>query len=49
MKDGERGLPIENYQKKEQKEWLDNSLPGPHPCTVGNKEEEHLSYNGKKM
>ena len=22
MKDGERGLPIENYGKKEQKEWL---------------------------
>ena len=41
MKDGERELPIENYGKKEQKEWLDNILPDPHPCTAGNKEEEH--------
>ena len=37
----ERGRPIENYGKKEQKEWLDNTLPDPHPCTAGNKEEEH--------
>ena len=36
-----RGRPIENYGKKEQKEWLDNTLPDPHPCTAGNKEEEH--------
>ena len=41
MKDGERGRLIENYGKKEQKEWLDNTLPDPHPCTAGNKEEEH--------
>ena len=41
MKDGEREQPIENYGKKEQKEWLDNILPDPHPCTAGNKEEEH--------
>ena len=40
MKDGEREQPIENYGKKEQKEWLDNILPDPHPCTAGNKEEE---------
>ena len=38
---GERGLPIGNYGKKEQKELLDNTLPDPHPCTAGNKEEEH--------
>ena len=43
MKDGERRWPIENYGKKEQKEWLDNTLtvPDPHLCTAGNKEEEH--------
>ena len=41
MKDGEREQPIENYGKKEQKEWFDNILPDPHPCTAGNKEEEH--------
>ena len=41
MKDGERERPIENYGKKEQKEWLDNILPDPHPFTAGNKEEEH--------
>ena len=41
MKDGERGRPIENYRKKEQKEWLDNTLPD--PCTAGNKEEEHIT------
>ena len=37
------GRPIENYGKKEQKESLDNTLPDPHPCTAGNKEEEHNS------
>ena len=31
MKDGERERPIENYGKKEQKEWLDNILPDPQP------------------
>ena len=41
MKDGERGRPIEKYGKEEQKESLDNTLPDPHPCTAGNKEEEH--------
>ena len=41
MKDGERGRLIENYGKKEQKKWLDNTLPYPHPCTAGNKEEEY--------
>ena len=44
MKDGERERPIENYGKKEQKEWLDNILPDPHPCTAGNKEEEHTCF-----
>ena len=39
MKDGERGRPIENYGKKS---WLDHSLRDPHPCTAGNKEEEHM-------
>ena len=34
MKDGERERPIENYGKKEQKEWLDNILPDPHPCAI---------------
>ena len=42
MKDGERERPIENYGKKEQKELLDNILLDPHPCTAGNKEEEHI-------
>ena len=37
------GLPIENYGKKEQKYWLDNTLSDPHPWTAGNKEEEHMS------
>ena len=41
MKVGEREQPIENYGKKEQKEWLDSILPDPHPCTTGHKEEEH--------
>ena len=40
-----RGQLIENYGKKEQKEWLDNILPNPHPCTAGNKEEEHISIS----
>ena len=40
MNGGERGQPIENYGKKEQKEWLDNTLPDSHPCTAGNEEEE---------
>ena len=35
MKDAERGRPIENYGKKEQKEWLDNTLPDPHPVQQG--------------
>ena len=35
------GRPMENYGKKEQNEWLDNTLPDPHPCTAGNKEEKH--------
>ena len=34
IKDGERGWPIENDGKKEQKEWLDNTLPDPHPFTA---------------
>ena len=29
-------------RKKDQKEWLDNTLPDLHPCTAGNKEEEHI-------
>ena len=41
MIDEERWLPIENYRKKEQKEWLDNTLPKSYTCTAGNKEEEH--------
>ena len=47
MKDGEREQPIENYGKKEQKEWLDNILPDPHPCTAGNKEEEQVEQANK--
>ena len=43
MIDGEREQPIENYGKKEQKEWLTNILPDPHPCTAGNTEEEQMS------
>ena len=35
------GAADKNYGKKEKKEWLDNTLPDPHPCTAGNKEEEH--------
>ena len=41
MNDGEMGWPIENYGKKQQKEWLDNTSPDPNPCTAGNKEEKH--------
>ena len=37
----ERGQLTENYGMKEQEEWLDNTLPDPHLCTAGNKEEEH--------
>ena len=40
----ERGQPIENYGKKEQNEWLDNTLPDPHSCTAGNKEEERYHF-----
>ena len=42
-----RGLPIENYGNKEQKEWLDNSVTvnDPHACTAGNKEEEHQNIS----
>ena len=47
MTEGERGRSIENYGKKEQKEWLDNTLPDPHPCTAGNKEEEHTIFTIK--
>ena len=43
--DGDREQPIENYGKKEQKEWLDNILSDPHPCTAGNKEEEHTIHS----
>ena len=43
MKDGEWEQPTDNYRKKEQKEWLDNILPDPHPCTARNKEEEHTT------
>ena len=35
----ERGA-IENYGKKE---WLNNTLRDPHPCTAGNKEEDLVS------
>ena len=28
--------------KEKEKEWLDNILPDPHPCTAGNTEEEHM-------
>ena len=43
MKDGERGLPIENYGRKEQKKLLHNTVtvPDPHPCTARKREEEH--------
>ena len=39
IKDG--GRPLDKYGKKQQKEWLDNILPGLNPCTAGNKEEKH--------
>ena len=35
MKDGDMGRLIENYGKKEQKEWLDNTLPDPHSWEQG--------------
>ena len=37
MKDGESLRLIENNGKKEQKEWLDNTLPDPRPFTAGTK------------
>ena len=40
MKGGERERPIENYGKKERKEWLDNTLLDPHPCAAENKEKD---------
>ncbi|KAI0209952.1 hypothetical protein LSAT2_005327 [Lamellibrachia satsuma] len=47
MKDGERGLPIENCGKQEQKEWLDNTVtvPHPHPCRAGSKEDRRAQYS----
>ena len=33
MKDGDRERPLENYEKKQQKEWLDNTSPDPQPCS----------------
>ena len=38
----ERGMLIENYGYKVQKQWLDNTVPDPRPCTAGNKEEEQI-------
>ena len=35
------GRPLDKYGKKQQKEWLDNILPGLNPFTAGNKEEKH--------
>ena len=35
------GAADKKLWKKEQKEWLDNTLHDPHPYTAGNKEEEH--------
>ena len=35
------GAADRKLRKKEQKEWLDSTLPDPNPCTAGNKEEEH--------
>ena len=43
MKDGEGAA--DRKLCKEQKEWLDSTLPDPHPCTAGNKEEEHVSIS----
>ena len=40
MKDGKRERPLENYEKKQQKEGLDNTSPDPQPCTAVNKKEE---------
>ena len=44
-----RGLQIENYGKKEQREWLDNTVtvPDSHPCIAGNKEEKHIKSRTK--
>ena len=42
------GRPVDNYGKKEQKEWLDYTLPDPRPSTAGNKEEEHCQF-GKTL
>ena len=42
MKYRERGRSMKNYGNKEQKEWLDNTLSDPHPCTAGNKEGEQI-------
>ena len=35
----EREQPLKNYEKKQQKEWLNNTSPD--PSTVVNKKEEH--------
>ena len=40
MKDGERERPLENYEKKQQKEWLNNTSPETQPCAAVNKKEE---------
>ena len=37
----ERGRPIENYAEKEQKEWLDNTLPDPHPVQQGTRKSTY--------
>ena len=47
MKDGEGAADRKLW--KEQKEWLDNTLPDPHPCKAGNKEEEHKLHIDEKM
>ena len=31
------GAADRKLRKKEQKEWLDSTLPDPNPCTAGNK------------
>ena len=38
-----RGRPIENYGKKEEKEWLDNTLPDPHPVQQGTRRKKRKS------
>ena len=40
MKDGDRERPIENYGKKEQKEWLNNTLPDPQGASPLNSREQ---------